>query len=169
MTRQTGNWFLKPLQAEDESWMWEMLYQAIYVPVGEPLPDRSILQQPELARYVRGWGRKGDLGAAAFSALETQPIGAAWLRLWEPAERGYGWAADDIPELSIAILPSWRGFGIGTALLESVFDAARPIFHALSLSVSADNPAFHLYERMGFAPLIREGDSIVMLKKLILD
>ena len=44
-----------------------------------------------------------------------------------------------------------RGHGIGTALLTSLLHrAATAGFQALSLSVSTDNPALHLYERRGF-------------------
>jgi predicted acetyltransferase len=43
-----------------------------------------------------------------------------------------------------------RGQGLGERLLRALFDAARPLYPALSLSVRQENPARRLYERAGF-------------------
>ncbi|MBV9467962.1 MAG: GNAT family N-acetyltransferase [Abitibacteriaceae bacterium] len=106
------------------------------------------VQQPVLARYATGWGRAGDMGVKALAADEA--MGAAWLRLWHGHNRGFGYVADAIPELAIAVLPQYQGRGIGTALLEHLLYTARAEFKAVSLNVRADNPAVRLYERMGF-------------------
>jgi hypothetical protein len=53
---------------------------------------------PSLARYASDWGRKGDLGYAGF--VNGRCIGAAWLRLWPEDDHGFGYVADDIPELA---------------------------------------------------------------------
>lgn len=73
---------------------------------------------------------------------------------------------DQTPEVGIALLPAYRGKGLGSALLEALFEAAKEIYPAISLSVSIDNPARRLYERMGLAPVRQEGDSLTMLKHL---
>jgi hypothetical protein len=39
---------LRPLARDDEPFLWEMLYQAIYVPPHLPPPDRSIIESPDL-------------------------------------------------------------------------------------------------------------------------
>ncbi|MEM1427556.1 MAG: GNAT family N-acetyltransferase, partial [Cyanobacteria bacterium P01_H01_bin.130] len=71
---------IRRLQTQDEPFLWEMLYQALYLPEGAaPLP-RQVLRSPELARYVENWGRQGDVGFLA-SMAEGIPIGAVWLRL----------------------------------------------------------------------------------------
>jgi len=72
---------------EDEPFLWEMLYQAIYVPEGQTAPPRSVVRRPELARYVRGWGREGDCGFLAGDAAD-QPVGAVWLRLLRGENKG---------------------------------------------------------------------------------
>ena len=78
---------LKPLAGNDEPFLWEMLYQAIYVPPGQKPPPRSILQEPALARYAAGWGRRrGDLGILALEDETSIPAGAAWLRLFSESE-----------------------------------------------------------------------------------
>ena len=139
---------IRALTPEDEPFLWEMLYQAIHVPEGQAGPPRSVLQLPELAWYVEAWGRPGDCGFLA-EVEETGPVGAVWIRLPTGGTRGYGYVADDTPELSMAVMPGFRGLGTGTALLERLL--ASPCGAApISLSVSADNPAVRLYRRFGF-------------------
>lgn len=54
--------------------------------------------------------------------------------------------------VDIALLPVWRGQGIGTLLLQNVkAAAARAIAPRLCLSVDMRNPARRLYQRLGFA------------------
>jgi ribosomal protein S18 acetylase RimI-like enzyme len=154
---------LRPLTPQDQDFLWEMLYQAIYIAPGkEPLP-RRFLQQPELAHYAADWGRPGDLGRVAVLSQSAQPVGAAWLRLFAVEDPGYGFVAEDIPEISVALLPDFRGMGVGTALLADLIHTARPFYPALSLSVSTGNPAQHLYKRLGFHLIKQEGDSLTLL------
>jgi ribosomal protein S18 acetylase RimI-like enzyme len=82
---------------------------------------------------------------------DTQPLGAAWFRLFSTDNPGYGFIDESIPEISIAVLGDCRGRGIGTALLTTLLEeAAGAGFQALCLSVPADNPALHLYKKLGF-------------------
>jgi ribosomal protein S18 acetylase RimI-like enzyme len=152
---------IRPLSETDEPLLRQLLYHAIFVPEGSKPPPPEVVQQPELARYVEGWGRPGDLGFKAVTA-EGKPIGTAWIRLLGGTERGYGYINDATPELSIALLPDYRGQGIGTRLLEHLLAAARKQFDGISLSVSAENPAIHLYRRVGFATVATEGASYTM-------
>ena len=139
-----------------------MLYHAIHVNEGDPPPPRDIVQQPALAQYVSGWGRADDLGFVAEDAASGEPVGAAWLRRWQGNERGYGYVDDATPELTIAVLPGHRGRGAGSQLMAALIDAARERYRALSLSVSPDNPARRLYERLGFVAVGERSGSLVM-------
>ncbi len=152
----------EPILPSNADFLWEMLYQAIFVLPGSEAPAREIVRQPELARYAAGWGRDGDLGFYAMLA-EPQPLGAAWLRQWPADNRGYGWVDDQTPELSLAVLPDHRGQGIGSRLLAHLLEQARLSCPAVSLSVSAENPAVHLYQRAGFRIVREEGSSLTML------
>jgi len=157
---------IRPLLPQDEPFLWEMLYQAIYVPPGDAPPARSILDQPELAHYVRGWGRPGDLGLLAEDA-EGSPLGAAWLRLFDADDPGYGFVDDQTPELSIALLPGARGWGTGSRLMAALLEQARAAGHrTVSLSVSPDSPALRLYQQLGFVTVGQVGGSLTMLKEL---
>jgi GNAT superfamily N-acetyltransferase len=133
---------IRPVMVEDESIVWEMLRYAAHESSIE-----SVQQQPYLARYALNWGRMGDFG---YAASNTSPIGAAWLRLWLGEDKGFGYVKDEIPELAIAVLPDYRGQGIGTRLLTQILEAAKIKYPAVSLSVRANNPVLRLYERTGF-------------------
>ena len=114
-----------------------------------------------LERYVAGWGRRGDTALVAID--EFQPVGAAWYRLFEEGEPGYGFVDDETPELTIAIVPSRRGRGLGEQLLSSLLKQAVKEGHArISLSVEPDNPALRLYEQHGFARVGERGGALVM-------
>jgi len=138
-----------------------MLYQALYVPEGQPPFPRDILREPDIACYVQGWGRFDDWGLLACDG-ET-PVGAIWLRQWTGAEKGYGYISPAIPELSIAILPEYRNLGLGSRMIKTVISMVQGCYPGLSLSVVASSPARRLYERLGFQKVGQVGESPVML------
>jgi ribosomal protein S18 acetylase RimI-like enzyme len=146
-----------PLTPSDPSIIWEMLYHAIYVPTGADPPSKAILDEPDIAHYAENWGGDGDMGFKAL--VDGVTTGAAWLRLIH----GYGHIADDIPELTMAVLPGYRGRGIGTALLSALIDAAARSYPGISLSVVGENPAMNLYRRMGFQIIRPDGATFTML------
>ena len=159
---------IRSLTPEDEPFLWSALYHALYVPPGvRPYPP-EITQQPELSRYVAKWmQRPDDLGVVA--EIEAVPVGAAWLRCWQQSERGFGFIDEAVPELSIAVLPEYRGQGVATALLPRLLSEAAQWFEAVSLSVSESNPARRLYERLGFVVFGKsEGQSVIMVRRLCL-
>ncbi len=134
---------IRLLTAQDEPLIWHFLMLAAHE------SEMQIVQgNPQLARYAANWGKKGDGGCVAFDA--DKAIGAAWWRLWEGEDKGFGYLADDVPELAMAVSPAWRGQGIGAQLLDGVLQGAQGSHRAVSLSVRADNPAVRLYERAGF-------------------
>ncbi len=152
---------IRALTSTDEPFLWEMLYQAIFVPDGKDAPPREVVRSPELARYVQGWGREGDCGYLSYDVTTGQPVGAVWLRQFASSERGYGYIDDATPELSIAVLPEYRGCGIGTQLLSHLFasDCGRiPV----SLSVSVGNKGITLYEHFGFEVVSKCAESLTM-------
>lgn len=143
-------------QKSDEPFLWEMLYQALYVPEGEPPLPREIVQQPELSQYVRAWGKPDDVGVIALA--DEKPIGAVWLR----QIKAYGYVDDKTPELSIAVLPEYRGKGLGTRLMQELLAAVNGRYAAISLSVSIDNPVLRLYQRLEFEIVVMQGNSVTM-------
>ena len=155
------NYIIRSLVPEDEPFLWEMLYQALYVSEGQSAWPRAIIHRPELACYVQGWGRESDCGFLASDAVTGQPLGAVWIRLLVGEYKGYGYVDDHTPELDIAVLPEYRGQGIGTQLLKHLFASACGQ-SSISLSVSAGNPAVKLYSRFGFTVVSRTDESLLM-------
>ncbi len=117
----------------------------------------AVKTNTDSARYVTGWGKKGDVGVIA--EQDTVAVGAAWVRLWSEDNRGYGYITDDIPELAIAVSPKIRGRGVGTALLNKILELAQPEFSAICLSTQTENPALRLYRRIGFVRV--EGSEVI--------
>ena len=152
---------IRPILQADELFLWEMLYQALYVPEGHSPFPRDIVQQPEIAQYVQGWGQLNDEGLIACD--DEMPVGAVWIRRM----RGYGFVDDDTPELSIALLPGYRGQGIGTHLMKELFAILQGRFKALSLSVSKENPSLLLYQRLGFEVVRDDGSSVTMKRVFV--
>jgi GNAT superfamily N-acetyltransferase len=147
--------------AHDEPILRDMLYLAVFVPPGGPPPDHSVVAQPEVALYVRGWGRIGDDGIIALESSGAH-IGAAWLRLWSEHDHGYGFIDTRTPELSVAVRPDVRRCGIGTELLQRLLQRADEWYDSVSLSVSVENPAVQLYQRLGFVSVTVNGASFTM-------
>lgn len=141
---------IRPAGPQDVPFLRDMLRHAYYWRV-----DRvSETGEPPVQRYVERWGRPGD--TALIAIQDFQRVGAAWFRLFNDQNAGYGFVDEETPELSIAIVPSRRGGGLGSELLDALLDRARADgYAAISLSVEKGSPAVGLYERHGFA---RVGD-----------
>jgi hypothetical protein len=65
LTAEPFSYNIRPLAPSDEPFLWEMLYQSLYVPPGEGPFPREVVRTPHIARYVEGWGRAHDLGFVA--------------------------------------------------------------------------------------------------------
>ncbi len=150
--------------SSDEPFLWEMFYQALHIEGQEPYP-REVLDRPKIAKYIRDWGRAGDLGFVAVNS-NGQPIGAVWCRLLSGEEKGFAHLDDETPELGVAVSPEYRDKGIGTALIKQLLKAARNSYPAIVLSVSPKNRAIELYERLGFETVDVRETFPVMRKKL---
>lgn len=137
---------------EDINFLWSMLYEAASVSESlRILGQEKTLMLPEINKYLGGWGRSSDYGVIAYDVRDNKYLGAAWYRLFSANDHGYGYLSEDIPEISMAVIPDMRGKGIGTLLLRALIQHATGAgYTALSLSVSRDNKAKNLYDKMGF-------------------
>ena len=59
--------------------------------------------------------------------------------------------------VDIALLPEWRGRGIGTALMQAVCAEARQSGKKVGIAVEKSNPAQSLYRRLGFREVADKG------------
>ena len=135
------------------------MHRICFAEVWSPEAMVSILSMPGVAGLLAVDG--GSLTPA------TRPPGPAGMVLWRLA-------GDEAEILTIAVLPPWRGAGLGRRLLDAAVAACRrEKAGALFLEVAADNTtAQALYQRTGFARVgTRKGyyagkDAWVMRKNL---
>lgn len=142
-----------------------MWFEAAFWDPAVPRPSlEQALDVPELARYIKEWGRPGD---TAMIAEDERPLGAAWYRLFTAHDQGYGFVDESTPELGIAVTVTRRGEGLGSHLLDALCEqAAAGGFERVSLSVVRRNPAVRLYERAGFVVVEADENSWKMVKSL---
>ena len=140
-----------------------MLGEAAVWRPDKPTPTADqVMTDPKYAVYLSGLPRQDDYGLVA---EQDGPVGAAWYRTFTEASHGYGFVAEDVPELAIAVIASRRHEGIGRRLLVDLIDASLAQgYSALSLSVSEDNPARGLYESAGFVVIEKHGGSWTMVR-----
>jgi ribosomal protein S18 acetylase RimI-like enzyme len=148
---------------EDFTFLATMLGEAAVWRPNKPTPTSDqVLADPRYALYLVGWPRPGDYGLVA---EQDEPVGAAWYRTFTEASHGYGFVAEDVPELAIAVIGSRRHEGIGRRLLVDLIDASvGQGYSALSLSVRKANPARGLYKSVGFVPVEKHGSSWTMVR-----
>jgi GNAT superfamily N-acetyltransferase len=142
---------IRPVVPDDLPFLWDMGWEAAAVSDEVRAMGRdAALALPDISKYLDGWGRPGDAGVVAIGE-NGRPLGAAWYRLFPTDEPAYGYVASDIPELSIGVVEHERGKGVGRVLLEALLARAQDDgYRGISLSVDRQNPAFRLYERVGF-------------------
>jgi GNAT superfamily N-acetyltransferase len=140
---------IRAARDDELPFLWEMLGEAV------AWPDRAATLAEMLADrkrgcYLEAWGRDGDRALVAQDA-SGRLLGAAWYRLFSSGRRGFGFVAEDVPEVAIAVRDGLRGRGVGTALLVELIEGARRDgFRALSLSCDRRGRPRRLYERLGF-------------------
>ncbi|NQU87248.1 MAG: GNAT family N-acetyltransferase [Mariniphaga sp.] len=150
---------------KDLPFLRDMLYEAIFVAEGEDPYPRKILDLPAISKYIDNWKKEGDIGILAY--LNNIAIGAIWGRIFSNENKGYGFVAENIPEMSMAIKSEYRNQGIGTELLVNFFKIAKHAgYNAISLSVDQKNPAVRLYKKMGFKIVDKPGSDYTMLKEI---
>ncbi len=116
-----------------------------------------------ISRYVDAWGRAGDTALVATDA--GHPVGAAWYRLFPDRMRGYGFVDERTPELTVVVVPTRQGEGIGRRLLEALLERARADgYAAVSVSVQRGHRDEETYHAEGFEQVAEHGDALTLRK-----
>lgn len=84
--------------------------------------------------------------------LDGARIGRLYVDVWE----------SEIRIVDIALMPEFRGTGIGTKLLHEVLDEGRAAGKRVTIHVEVYNPAQSLYNRLGFRPIATSGAYYLM-------
>lgn len=143
---------LRPLTPADR----ELLRTACLLNInwpGERFTYADLDGLAELSHYTQLLPDRGDFGVVA--EQDGRCVGVAWLLFFDSAAPGYGYLADDVPELGITVWPGYRRRGIGKQMLRALIEQARDRgLGAISLSVEEGNPSVHLYTAFGFTPAL---------------
>jgi ribosomal protein S18 acetylase RimI-like enzyme len=156
---------IREIHQTEISFLDDMLYEAIFIPVGEEKLPREIINQPELSRYIKNFGQTCDICLVA--EFHGKLIGAIWTRVYNENEKGYGFVNNSTPELSMALFEEYRHRGIGTLLLkEMIQKLIEHNYKRVSLSVDKRNYAYDFYKRFGFEIFDSDEKEAIMIKKL---
>ncbi|KUP21687.1 GNAT family N-acetyltransferase [Paenibacillus sp. DMB5] len=153
--------YVRPLEQKEYDFLMDMHYESIYILQGKP-SKHELLNAPHIVKYSENWGRKGDMALVAL--IDNIPVGAAWYRLFDEMNKGYGFIDCETPELGIAILSDYRQLGLGMRLMQDIIQQAiSDGYKSLSLSVDPENQAaVRLYEKLGFEYFGLSGTSWTM-------
>jgi ribosomal protein S18 acetylase RimI-like enzyme len=138
----------RPLQADDQAVLWDLVHLALWDPPPAPPRPRSVLNDPRVRIYGESWGRADDIGIVG--EIGSTIVGACWMRVLRN-ELGMAYVDDETPQLGIAVFAPFRHHGYGERLMREALNAARNAGRRrVSLTVHPQNPAIALYERCGF-------------------
>ena len=139
---------IRPLERSDE----ELLRVATLGNMnwcGERFSMAAMLEDPGIVHYTRLDPERGDFGFVMEE--EAGPVGVVWALFLDGSGPGYGYLADETPEVSIWVSPDHRGGGKGRRLLRALLvECTRRGHPVVSLSVEDGNPARDLYASEGF-------------------
>jgi GNAT superfamily N-acetyltransferase len=88
----------------------------------------------------------------SITLVDGEPAGRLYVGRWD----------DELRIVDIALLPQYRGQGIGTRLIEDLISEAGSRNLPVRIHVEIFNPAHRLYERLGFAPVEDKGVYLLM-------
>jgi ribosomal protein S18 acetylase RimI-like enzyme len=154
--------YIREITSTEYPLLKDFLYHAVFIPPGEKPPPRDIIKDPNVFIYIDGFGNKrGDYGVIA--EQDGFIVGAAWTRII-PA---YGTIDNETPELATSVLPEYRGRGIGTKLMERLFELLRERgYKRISLAVQQKNAAVRFYKRLGYKTIRENDEEFIMVKQL---
>jgi ribosomal protein S18 acetylase RimI-like enzyme len=150
---------------DDYQFLRKMLFEAVFWSRSDD--DRPSLEEGLSYDYMKyvlvDFGKRlGDLAVVA--EADGVRAGAAFIRCWNDDEHIRGYLNPKIPVLVIGVVKSFRGQGVGRALIETLKEAARDKgISKISLCVTKTNVAYHLYSGHGFEIAEDLGDSYNML------
>ena len=159
---------IREIKHKETDFLKEMLYLALYVPEGQPPFPKSILDNPDISKYIDNWGTlPNDLALVA--VFNDELIGAIWGRTFSKSNAGFGFIDENTPEICMAVKEKFRNRGIGTKLIDEI---SKIYFSkgikSISLSVDKQNKAKLLYIKKGFFVVEIDKDKDFIMKKNLL-
>ena len=153
---------IRKLEDDEIGLLKDFLYEAIFVPEGMEPPDKSIVNQPELALYYDRFG-SGPADNSLVAETDGKVVGAVWTRIMND----YGHVDDDTPSFAISLYEDYRGRGIGTEMMLKMLELLKGQgWKRASLAVQKANYAVRMYEAAGFRTVDENAEEYIMVCKL---
>ena len=157
---------IRHIRDTETEFLEDMLFEAIFIPEGQPSLPKSIIKDPSLAKYIENWG-KDNSDIALVAEIDEKLIGAIWVRQFSESNKGYGFIDETIPEMGMAVYSEYRNKGIGKRLIQEMeLTLQENDLNAVSLNVDKANYAFKFYQKEGFETVYETEISATMIKHI---
>ncbi len=153
---------IRMMRPEEYPLLENFLYEALFQRDPANRMPRSVVHEPALWVYVDGFGQRPD-DHCLCAQVGKAVVGAVWAR----NIAGYGSVDDETPEFAISVLPTYRGQGIGTALMQGMLAHLKAAgYQKASLAVQKDNYALAMYRAVGFRTVGENDEEYIMVHDL---
>jgi ribosomal protein S18 acetylase RimI-like enzyme len=135
--------------------------------------SQTLQELPALSIYNDFYGLTAkDLGL--YALLNHKIAGAIWTRRLNAEHNSTAFVNENTPVMSVAVLPEFRGKGVGSFMMEQFLQEAATLYDALSVNVLKDSKAIEFYKKFGFIKLqdseqksvVDNSELLIMVKKL---
>ena len=137
---------------DDEQFLREMLFEAVFWSrTDSNRPSLEVGLSYDYTKHVLvDFGKRiGDI--AVIAEIDGEKAGAVFIRYWNDEVNLRGYISEDVPVLVIGVAKDYRHQGVGSTLIESLKDVAKKNdISKISLCVTKNNVAYHLYTKQGF-------------------
>lgn len=141
---------LRPVRAIDREFLLQVYASTrtdeLSVVPWSPAEKEAFLRQQFEAQHRHYQAAYAD---GQFSIVSAGTVDIGRLYVWRGAE--------ELRIIDIALLPAWRGRGIGSQLIRTLLDEATAAGQRVSIHVEQHNPALRLYQRLDFKPVSENG------------
>lgn len=137
-----------PEEPKDKDFLRELYFTTRYDIDRAPVEESKKRQLKQIQFEAQYAHYKRHYSGASFDLVceGDRPIGRIYVDV----------RSDEVRLIDIALLPEYRGLGIGRRLLRECQEKALAANLPLRLRVEPDNPALRLYQRMGFKVIADE-------------
>lgn len=155
---------IRKMLPREYSLLNDFFYNAIFIPQGLPPPPKNIIMNDELQVYIKNFGKQKD-DMALVAEINNKIIGSVWTRIMND----YGHIDNDTPSLAISLYKEYRGYGIGTALMQNMLSLLKQYgYKRVSLSVQKVNYAVKMYKNLGFIIVGENQEEYIMTYNFVM-
>lgn len=152
-------YIIREIREDEFLLLSDFLYEAIFVPDGKEVPEKTIINLPELQVYIADFGKEKD-DICFVAEVDSKVIGAVWVRVMND----YGHVEEGVPSFAISLYKEYRGAGIGTDLMKRmILELKKRKYEKCSLSVQKENYAAQMYLKLGFEVFAENKEEYIMV------